>query len=363
MQAQLVNLLNGLVKCGFEIHLVLYHAGSKKGFFCDALNVPSNNIVRLGASGGFKFKVARYIWSESGHHDLVVSLLHSANFYVTCAKVLNLIVRKNRKFRNVVVDMSSFNNRWSWWLGVMSFVSMLFANRVVSNSDTQHAYYRKLPGGERKSVFIPNGVDGKRFFVPFEDWQQEERDFFLVVGRVSRAKNGPAFVKALDQVSSELGRLCKVVWVGRFDDDPMAQDDKMEMDKLISELVSQGRLEWTWAGEVADVGWYYSRAVCLTIPSRWEGVPNVLVEAMMAGCPVVSTPVSDMPQILGKNERGIVCEGIEAGHIAHGIMTFSGLKSQEIDEMRLRAQQHAAHEFSVNNMVDRYIRALTEVGL
>ena len=175
MQAQLVNLMNGLLKHGNEIHLVLYHPGDDKGFFCDALNVPSNNIVRLGASGGFKFLVPKYICSESRHHDVILSFLHSANFYVTCAKVLNLVVRKKRKFYNIAVDMSSFGNRRTWRLAVMSFVSMLFANRVVSNSDTQHSYYRNLPGGEQKSVFIPNGVDDKRFFVPCEDWQQEER--------------------------------------------------------------------------------------------------------------------------------------------------------------------------------------------
>ena len=84
---------------------------------------------------------------------------------------------------------------------------------------------------------------------------------------------------------------------------------------------------------------------------------------MLAGCPVISTPVSDMPHILGKNERGILCEGIEAGHIAHGILAFSRLKSQEVDDMRLRAQQHAVQQFSVDGMVDRYIRVITEVGL
>ena len=363
MQAQLVNLMNGLLKHGNEIHLVLYHPGDDKGFFCDALNVPSNNIVRLGASGGFKFFVPKYICSESRHHDVILSFLHSANFYVTCAKVLNLVVRKKRKFYNIAVDMSSFGNRRTWRLAVMSFVSMLFANRVVSNSDTQHYYYRNLPGGKRKSVFIPNGVDDKRFFVPCKEWEQEGRDFFLVVGRVSRAKNGPAFVRALNQLSMELGRKCKVVWVGRFDDDPMAQDDKKEMNNLISELISQGRLEWTWAGEVENVEWYYSRALCLIIPSRWEGVPNVLVEAMLAGCPVISTPVSDMPHILGRSERGVLCEGVEADHIADGIEAFGRLKAQEIDDMRLRAQQYAVRQFSVNSMIDRYIQVIKDVSL
>lgn len=362
MQAQLVNLMNGFLNHGHEIHLVLYHSGDDKEFFCDALNVPSENIVRLGASGGFKFSVVKYIFSESHRHDVILSFLHSANFYVTCAKFLNFFARKKRKFLNIVVDMSSFGNRRNWRLYVMSFLSMLFANRVVSNSETQKSYYQNLPGGRRKSIFIPNGVDEDRFFVSCKEWE-EEREFFLVVGRVSRPKNGPAFVKALHKLCLEHGRDCKVVWVGRFDNDAMARDDKAQMDDQISELMSQGRLEWTWAGEVPNVEYYYSHAQCLIIPSRWEGVPNVLVEAMLAGCPVISTPVSDIPHILGRSERGVLCEGVEADHIADGIQAFGRLKSQEIDDMRLRAQQYAVRQFSVNSMIDRYMQVITEVSL
>ena len=113
----------------------------------------------------------------------------------------------------------------------------------------------------------------------------------------------------------------------------MALEDKSQMDNQISELVSQGLLEWKWEGEVENVDWYYSHASCLVIPSRWEGVPNVLVEAMLAGCPVVSTPVSDIPNILGNSERGILCEGIEADQIADGIRMFGKLNSYEIDKI------------------------------
>ena len=133
------------------------------------------------------------------------------------------------------------------------------------------------------------------------------------------------------------------------------------MDNQISELVSQGLLEWKWEGEVENVDWYYSHASCLVIPSRWEGVPNVLVEAMLAGCPVVSTPVSDIPNILGNSERGILCEGIEADQIADGIRMFGKLNSYEIDKMRLRAQSYAVKEFSVNNMVNKYKQVISEV--
>lgn len=362
MQAQLVNLINGLTKHGYEIHLVLYHPNNDKEFFCDAIDLSNINISRLGASGGFKFKVVKYIYSQSNTHEIILSFLHSANLYVTLAKIMNSVTRKNKQFRNIVVDMSTFSNRKTWKLSIMSFFSMLFADRVISNSYTQNSYYLGLPGGKNKSIFIPNGVDDKRFLQPYKKWESENQNFLLIVGRVSRAKNGPAFVKALKKLSIQNGKLYKVLWVGRFDEDQMAKDDKKQMDNLIFELSSQNLVDWTWVGEVANVESYYKHAKCLVIPSRWEGVPNVLVEAMLAGCPVISTPVSDMPNILGNSDRGIICEGIEAEHIAKGIQTFDELESRKINDMRLKAQQFATKHFCVDSMIKKYINAIEEVS-
>jgi glycosyltransferase involved in cell wall biosynthesis len=143
----------------------------------------------------------------------------------------------------------------------------------------------------------------------------------------------------------------------------MAKDDKEQMDDLIAEMISEKNLDWTWAGEVENVDWYYKNARCLIIPSRWEGVPNVLIEAMLAGCPVISTPVSDIPYILGDSNCGIVCEGVEARHISSGIQLFDELEPQAIDDMRLRAQQYAVENFSIDSMTDKYIQAINEVCL
>jgi glycosyltransferase involved in cell wall biosynthesis len=84
---------------------------------------------------------------------------------------------------------------------------------------------------------------------------------------------------------------------------------------------------------------------------------------MLAGCPVISTPVSDIPYILGDSNCGIVCEGVEARHISSGIQLFDELEPQAIDDMRLRAQQYAVENFSIDSMTDKYIQAINEVCL
>ena len=55
MQAQIVNLVNGLLERGHYISLVLYFAENESEFFNSRLALSNNNIIRLGCSDGFSF--------------------------------------------------------------------------------------------------------------------------------------------------------------------------------------------------------------------------------------------------------------------------------------------------------------------
>jgi len=57
-----------------------------------------------------------------------------------------------------------------------------------------------------------------------------------------------------------------------------------------------GRVRWT--GEVADAGPILAAADLVVLPSVWEGLPYVLLEAMAEGTPVLATPVGGVPEVL-----------------------------------------------------------------
>lgn len=65
-----------------------------------------------------------------------------------------------------------------------------------------------------------------------------------------------------------------------------------------------------FSGPVAheNMGAWMNIADLLIVPSRNEGVPNVILEAMACGIPVVATKVGGIPEVVIENETGILVE-------------------------------------------------------
>jgi glycosyltransferase involved in cell wall biosynthesis len=61
-----------------------------------------------------------------------------------------------------------------------------------------------------------------------------------------------------------------------------------------------------FAGQQADVAPYYALATVLALPSHSEGSPNVVLEAMAAGVPIVATAVGGVPEILSHQQTGVL---------------------------------------------------------
>ena len=60
---------------------------------------------------------------------------------------------------------------------------------------------------------------------------------------------------------------------------------------------------------------------CLVLPSVYEGLPNVIIEALSAGIPVVAGAVGDVPALVKNGSTGVLVEDMSPEGLAGGILT------------------------------------------
>lgn len=193
--------------------------------------------------------------------------------------------------------------------------SGVYLNRVATifNVSARSAEFcaRNLGWPAERTALLPNGVD-TGLFKPDAEARASLRgrlglaDDAPVIGMVARwspVKNHALFLAAFAALLKRRPA-ARAVLVGKG----LAADNP-ELMRIVSALGLENACHLL--GPQAAVHQLYPAFDVLALSSRSEGFPNVLVEAMSCGVPVVSTDVGDAPDIVGEGGR-IVAHEAEA---------------------------------------------------
>ena len=151
--------------------------------------------------------------------------------------------------------------------------------------------------GIKKTVTIYNPIFLERSSVISEDLRGYQ-PYILSVGRLHYQKNFDLLIKAFAR--SKASKEARLIIVG---DGPL----KSYLNRLVSELGLHGRVHLV--GKKYNIGDYYAQASMFVLSSRFEGFPNVLIEALYYGLPVISTDCPFGPrEIINQGFNGLLVE-------------------------------------------------------
>jgi glycosyltransferase involved in cell wall biosynthesis len=102
----------------------------------------------------------------------------------------------------------------------------------------------------------------------------------------------------------------------------------------------------------AELAWLYSASDLFVLPSREETFPFVLLEAMYAGLPVVSTRVGAVPEMVTHGVNGFLCEPRQPEHLAACIANLATRRD-------LRLSIGATNRISVSAFSWKHVAART----
>lgn len=246
-------------------------------------------------------------------------------------------VVKLAQYRNELVDKAG----WRRLLGLpqrrRAMLSTLSAIIAISKDICRELESYGVP--RAKIARIPNGVDTSRFRLP--ENEQERRTVrstlglhdlptILFVGRVDAWKRPHLLVDALSLLRAG-GRPCQLVLAGPCYDTGYCNTIRTRVDELGL------RPYVVWTGHVSEIAPLYRAADVFALPSRGEGLPNALLEAMSSGLPTVAPPVSGIRELTVHGMTGLITppsppaiadsikELVDDPGLAHGL----GLTSRE----------------------------------
>lgn len=144
-----------------------------------------------------------------------------------------------------------------------------------------------------------------------DSWlNQSAEPTIVAAGRLRKVKDFETLIRAFHLVND--ARPCRLLILG---DGP----ERVPLEKLVNSL----RLEYAvrFAGQIANPYPFFKRAQLLVLSSRSEGSPNVLIEALALGVPVVSTDCRNGPrEILQDGRYGPLVAVGDHRALAHAII-------------------------------------------
>lgn len=174
--------------------------------------------------------------------------------------------------------------------------------------------------------------------------QSRHPDRLLAVGRLVPMKGFDILLAALAQLRDS-GVDCRCTIIG---DGP----ERMQLERQRAALGLDGMVELTGALPQAVVSRHMAEATLMVMPcvvtpgGSADGIPNVLMEAMASGLPVISTRISGIPELVEDGVNGRLIESGDATALANAIAAL--LRDPESQERFAYAGRHKVErEFDV----------------
>ena len=211
-----------------------------------------------------------------------------------------------------------------------------FADRVIVLSEEWRDYFAENVCDPEKIVVVYNGVK-----VPAEPYAACAHQDVLFLGRLDARKSPDALLRASKEVLKCFPDT-KIVFGG---------DGEVEKSKkLAKELGVASNCEFHGWVSGAEREALFARAGVYCLPSKNEGLPMSVLEAMARGIPTIATPVGGIPQVIVDGDSGLLVGVDDVDGLSARIISLLDSKESRT-AIGLAGRKAIQQKFDVDNSV------------
>jgi len=218
---------------------------------------------------------------------------------------------------------------------------------IAANSMAGKKFAKKIGVPSQRLRFLPNVVDTNLFTPVRKRILKKPVTLLLISNLHLREKRVDFFIQVVAQLNEKNKHPISVLIVG---DGPL----KVELKAMAKDYgIYPGVLQFV--GTTNHIENVYKQADILVLTSDSEGTPNVIIEAMASGLPVVATEVGGVPDIVRDGITGFLVQpGDEPSFVAHLANLI------ENPELRSRMGKMGREYIMANHSLEQLPNILTE---
>ncbi len=353
-ESMIVRLANAFAARGYEVELVVLQAEGPNL----AAVAPAVRVVSLEVTWWPLAPLAIRGYLRQARPGLLISALFHVNVFALAARLLLPFTRTRfvvteRNMLSVHVRYSKRKTRHFFFLAARLLYR--FADKVVGVSkgvadDIQRI--ARLPDHKVTWIYNPSAspealARARAKPVVDDPWFDGARAPIIVnVGRLEPQKDQHNLLRAFARLPAAQRGSLLILGQGSL---------QGELERLARDLGIEGQVRF--AGYIDDPLPYMRRADLYVMSSLYEGFPNVLIEALLCGLPIVSTDCPSGPdEILGADEFGTLVARSDPEAMAAAIVRTLA------DPPAPERQRARALEFTIERSADRYEALARQLG-
>lgn len=236
-----------------------------------------------------------------------------------------------------------YDNKWD--AGDSLIFDQLLAphsNQLIAVSEAVQCHIAEKTGiSSSKIEVIKNGVDFNQFSENSNDALAFKRELKLpenghvvgVVGRISEQKAQDDFIKAAKQIKAAVPNTIFLI-VGETGNEAL----RNRLKNLIVELGLEKEVIFT--GYIAKIQKVFSILDVLVMPSLWEGLPLILVEAMVFSTAIVATNIAPISEVVIENKTALLVPPSQPSALASKVIHLLN-HPEEAKEMSANGRKRA----------------------
>ena len=335
-QRQIVHLARSLDPTLYVVKVAYF---CHRSFLADQLESAGIQVIEIAKSRGidigFIINLVKFLRREN--FDIVHCFALSAEFWGTFAR--RFLPAKLRP-----ALFTSVRNKYDWYSHLqwqLKRWTALESSRVIANSRAGADYAcEKMHLASDAIDVVYNGVEETLLPSNSGATAQSPGINILFVGRLVKQKNVPLLLRALKKLQSGAVPIrLRIVGDGPLRENLIAQ---------ITELQITGSIELL--GERNDIAALMATADFIVSPSSWEGLSNVILEAMMAGIPVIASAVGGSVELVDDMKTGILFPSENDDALTKAINTLAADAALR-ERMGAAGRQRVIDQFSIAAMV------------